>query len=120
MNKLLLLVIFSLINTNAFAGFVHPMDFKLSQKNEVIEFIKEGVRKDYCNGMVDMCNNSTLRMMEKENLNAFKELTKAKNREIMNRVIKDYCNSSINMCSYSNILMMYEENLRASQKELEW
>jgi hypothetical protein len=78
------------------------------------------VKKDYCQGGLDMCQDVTLRMMEQANLEAFKQATQAKNRKIMDRVIKDYCNSVVDMCSYSNIWMMYQENLKASQSSLQW
>ena len=67
-----------------------------------------------------MCNNTTLRMMEKENLRAFKELTQAQDRSILNRVINDYCNSGVDMCNYTTLNMMYKENLKASQENLSW
>ncbi|MGE4775223.1 hypothetical protein [Yersinia enterocolitica] len=104
------------------ANFIHPMDFDGSeaQKNEVIEYIKSTVKSDYCNDTLDMCQDTMLRMMEGENLNAFKLATKATNRKIMDRVIKDYCNSGLNMCNYVMINMMYEENLKASNKSLAW
>lgn len=110
-----------LFSTAAQAKFIHPMDFDGSeaQKQEVIEYIKGNVKKDYCE-QLDMCQASNLRMMEQENLNAFKKATKAKNRKIMDQVIKDYCNSGLDMCSYSNILMMYEENNKADKEELSW
>ena len=57
-----------------------------------------------------MDNASTLRMMETENLNAFKELLKSKNKSILRRVEKTYCD--IGMCNYTTILMMYKKNLR--------
>lgn len=65
-----------------------------------------------------MDNPSTLRIMEKEELKCFKELTKAKNRKLLDRVIRTYC--EIGMCNYSTILMMYKEELKASSEELEW
>jgi hypothetical protein len=104
------------------ADFIHPMDFDGSdeQKQRVIEIIKKQVKKDYCESGLDMCQETTLRMMEEENLNAFKKATQAKNRKIMDRVIRDYCNNMLNMCSYANIWMMYEENLKASKKSLSW
>ena len=102
------------------ADFIHPMDFDGSeaQKKKVIQIIKARVRKDYC-GDLDMCQPTTLRMMEKANLDAFKKAAKAENRQIMDRVISDYC-GDLDMCSYSTIQMMYEANLEASRKELEW
>lgn len=122
MNKLAISLAIILSSKSAFAGFIHPMDFDGSeaQKQEVIEYIKAKVRKDYCDSGIDMCQNSTLRMMESENLSAFKKATKATNREVMDRVIKDYCESGIDMCNYQNILMMYKENEKAGKEELSW
>ena len=69
-----------------------------------------------------MCTNSLLRMMEEEELNSFKKLTKAKEEVILNNVIQTYCMNSMleNMCMYSTILMMYEEEVKASGKKLTW
>lgn len=114
----LLLVSFSV----SAAEFVHPLEFDGSeaQKQQVIEFIKQRVKHDYCNSGVDMCQPATLRMMEQENLKAFKEATQATKPAIMERVIKDYCHSGVDMCNYSTILMMYNENAKASEQKLEW
>lgn len=121
MKKILILVI-AIIPVNVLADFIHPMDFDGSeaQKNKVVEIIKERVKKDYCQSGIDMCQNTTLRMMEKQNLNAFKEASKAQDRKIMDRVIKDYCDSGVDMCNYSTILMMYKQNLEAGKKQLNW
>ena len=69
-----------------------------------------------------MCTNSLLRMMEEEELNSFKKLTKAKEEVILNNVIQTYCMNSLleGMCMYSTILMMYEEEVKASGKKLTW
>ncbi len=123
MKKYLILSILLGISTLANASnFVHPMDFNGSEreKAQVIDYIKDRVRHDYCDSGIDMCNNTTLRMMEKENLKAFKELTQAQDRSILNRVINDYCNSGVNMCNYTTLNMMYNENLKASQENLSW
>ena len=58
-----------------------------------------------------MCTNSLLRMMEEEELNSFKKLTKAKEEVILNNVIQTYCMNSMleGMCMYATILVMYEE-----------
>lgn len=105
-----------------FAKFINPMEFDGSeaQKSEVIEYIKERVHKDYCESQLDMCQDTTLRMMERENLDSFKEATQAKDKKIMNKVIKDYCRSGLDMCNYVTINMMYKENLKASKESLEW
>ncbi|ORM74419.1 hypothetical protein HA48_03930 [Pantoea wallisii] len=104
------------------ADFIHPLDFNGSdaQKQEVIDFIQSRVKADYCNGQLDMCQPTTLRMMEQQNLSAFKKLTQAKDRKVMDRVIKDYCNGSLDMCNYTTIEMMYQQNLKASGEKLTW
>ncbi|MBB1201393.1 hypothetical protein EGM70_13960 [Enterobacteriaceae bacterium 89] len=118
----ILLVTLSLIPSVVFANFINPMDFDGSQaqKDEVIQYIKDRVKKDYCDGPVNMCQESTLRMMEKSNLDAFKRATKATNKKIMDRVIDDYCNSPVDMCTYTTIEMMYNKNVKASKESLEW
>lgn len=104
------------------ADFVHPLDFDGSeaQKQEVLDYIVSRVKADYCDGELDMCQESNLRMMEKSNLKAFKQLTQATNRKILDKVIEDYCNSELDMCSYTNLNMMYNSNLKASGEKLEW
>ncbi|XXN62765.1 hypothetical protein ACRQ84_12320 [Enterobacter ludwigii] len=104
------------------AGFIHPMKFDGSeaQKQEVINFIQARVKADYCDGQLDMCQPTTLRMMEQQNLSAFKKLTKAQDRKVLDRVIKDYCDGSLDMCNYTIIEMMYQQNLKASGEQLTW
>lgn len=121
MHKIIISLVIFLLSKNAFADFVHPMIFdEKTQKEEVLNYIKDRVKKDYCSGSIDMCNHSTLRMMEQQNLDSFKKLTQAQDKKIMDKVIEDYCSATLDMCSYSTILMMYEQNLKASKKELEW
>jgi len=119
----ILLAAILFLNATAIAeDFMHPMDFKGTQeeKNKVIQLIKQRVNKDFCQSELKMCQATTLRMMEKQNLDAFKKASQAQNREIMDRVIKDYCTSGLDMCSYSNLWMMYEQNLEASKESLAW
>ncbi|MGG5215197.1 hypothetical protein [Rahnella variigena] len=106
----------------ASAAFINPMEFDGSeaQKQEVIEYIKARVKADYCDGAVDMCQPTTLRMMEKQNLTAFKNLTKAKNKQILDKVIGDYCEGAVDMCTYATLDMMYKQNLKASGEQLSW
>ena len=78
--------------------------------------MKYKVKKTY--SAIGMDNASTLRMMERENLNAFKELLKSKNKSILRRVEKTYCD--IGMCNYTTILMMYKEESKAANQSLEW
>jgi len=116
------LITITLFSANAAAAaFVHPMDFdnSKSQKKQVVDYIKYVVNHEYCSKM-DMCTPATLRMMERSNLSAFKELTTAKNRKLMDRMIHDYCRNSLRVCSYTTIKMMYAHNLSASKQQLEW
>ena len=100
------------------ADFVHPLDFKGTQaeKDIVIAYIVENVKEAYTK--IGMGDPSTLRMMETEELNSFKELTKVEDRIILDKVIEQYC--KIGMCNYNTILMMYNEQLKASKKSLTW
>lgn len=104
------------------AAFVHPLDFdgSAAQQKTVIEYIQGKVKKEYCEGPVDMCQPTTLRMMEKQNLSAFKKLAKAENRPVLDKVIADYCHGPIDMCNYSTLNMMYQQNLKASGEKLTW
>ncbi|MGS0828213.1 hypothetical protein ACVBIO_20720 [Shewanella sp. 0m-8] len=120
--KKVLFILLAIMPSHVFADFIHPMEFDGSdaQKKRVIEIVKARVKKDYCEGPIDMCQDTTLRMMERQNLDAFKQATAATNRKIMDRVIKDYCAGAVDMCNYSTIMMMYTQNLQASQKKLSW
>jgi len=102
------------------AKFIHPLDFDGSdiQKKEVIAYIQNRAKKDYCKTL-DMCQETILRMMEKENLEAFKRLTRATDRKILDRAVHDYC-GAIDMCTYQMVEMMYNENLKKSTEELSW
>lgn len=98
--------------------FVSPIGFVETEinKQRVIEFIQKQVKHDY--SAIGMDDPSTLRMMETENLKAFKELTKVSNTSLLRDVIEKYC--GIGMCNYSTIWMMYKEQEKASQKSLKW
>lgn len=121
MRKILLTALF-LFPAVCSAKFINPMEFDGSeaQKSEVIEYIKDRVYKDYCESELKMCQDSVLRMMERENLDAFKEASQAKDERIMGQVINDYCDSGLDMCNYSTINMMYKENLNSSKESLKW
>jgi hypothetical protein len=112
----LALFIFSL--TVFSQSFVSPIGFMENETNKqkVIAYIKKQVKEDY--SKIGMDDPATLRMMEKENLDAFKKLTKVSNTALLKKVIKTYC--EIGMCNYTTILMMYNEQNKASQETLEW
>ena len=69
-----------------------------------------------------MCTNSLLRMMEEEELESFKKLTKAKEGSILNNVMQTYCQDFMadDWCRYSMILMMYEQEVKAAGEKLSW
>ena len=119
MKKLLLSFGFVLFTSTLFAqSFVSPIGFVSNETNKqkVIAFIKKQVKDDY--SKIGMDDPSTLRMMENENLNAFKKLISVSNTSLLRGVIKTYCD--IGMCNYTTILMMYEEQNKASKKTLKW
>jgi len=114
----LTLVLFVFASSLFSQSFVSPMGFVENETNKqkVIAYIKKQVKEDY--SAIGMDDPSTLRMMENENLDAFKKLTKVSNTTLLKKVIKTYC--EIGMCNYSTILMMYIEQNKASKKTLEW
>jgi hypothetical protein len=99
-------------------GFVNPLEFTDTalQREKVIDYIVKNVKRTY--SKIGMDDPATLRMMEKEELAAFKKLTNVRNHPLLNGVIKKYC--EIDMCNYTTISMMYEEELKASEKTLGW
>jgi predicted site-specific integrase-resolvase len=117
MKKILLLLMFiPLVSLGQ--SYVSPIGFvnNDNNKNKVIKYIEYEVKKTY--SAIGMDIASTLRMMERENLNAFKELLKSKNKSILRKVEKTYCD--IGMCNYTTILMMYKEESKAANQSLEW
>ncbi len=119
MRRLILLSATLIFALGAFSqSFVSPVGFVENEENKqkVIAFITKQVKDDYTK--IGMGDASTLRMMEQENMKAFKELIKANNTELLKQVIKTYCD--IGMCNYTTILMMYKEQDKAGSKKLEW
>jgi hypothetical protein len=123
MKKLMIGTVMVFVSMAASAsGFIHPMDFNGSeaQKQQAIRYIEQRVRATYCDGQLDMCQPTMLRMMERENLSAFKKMTQASDRSIMDEMIRTYCNGAIDMCDYTTLWMMYKENEKASKETLDW
>ena len=119
MKKLISVLIIFLFALPAFSqSFVSPIGFVQTDesKEKVLAFIRKQVYDDYTK--IGMNDPSTLRMMEGENLKAFKELIKATNIPILRDVIKKYCD--IGMCNYTTIWMMYKEEEKNSKKTTEW
>lgn len=103
---------------SSFAKFIHPLDFDNSdiQKREVLDFITNQVKQDFCNNL-NMCDPSTNKMMSNEEMKAFKYLTTVKDRKILDLTINTYC-EQIDMCSYSTIKTMYNQYMQDSNYEL--
>ena len=116
--KKLLFILLALPLIGVGQSFVSPINFINNEANQkkVIDYIKKDVKETY--SAIGMGDPSTLRMMEKENLNAFKQLIKVKNISLLQSVINTYC--EIGMCNYSTILMMYKEQNKANNETLEW
>ena len=119
MSRVKALTLTMLLSFNAMAAnLIHPLDFQGDEaaKAKVISQIQSSVKQTY--NKIGMGDPSTLRMMEKEELRAFKSLTQVGNRKLLDAVINQYC--GIGMCNYSTILMMYTEQNRASKEKLDW
>lgn len=87
-----------------------------ANRARVVAFIEHQVYTDYT--AIGMNDPMTLRMMEDENMKAFKNLIRANNTRLLQQVIDTYC--EIGMCNYSTIWMMYEEQSKASGSSLKW
>ena len=116
--KKLLLILLCLPIIGFGQTFISPINYSNTETNQkrVIAYIQKDVKSTY--SAIGMGDPSTLRMMEKENLSAFKELIKVTNVSLLKNVIKTYC--EIGMCNYSTILMMYKEQNKANNETLEW
>ncbi|WP_140669109.1 hypothetical protein [Pseudomonas arsenicoxydans] len=86
---------------------MHPMDFAGSneEKQRLTTMIEESVNQSYCKAGFDKCQQTTLTLMMKSELNAFKALTMANNRELLDKKIATYCNTTY---PYTLIKMMYD------------
>ena len=94
------------------------MDFKNTdeQKQQVINYIKVQTKKSL--EMIDSYNNILAREMEQQELNSFKALTQAKDRQVMDNLIKQL--KSINSLNYILLKEMYDQEMMASSQELTW
>lgn len=105
----------------ASSNFLHPMDFKNTdeQKQQVINYIKVQTKKSLeMLEMIDSYNNILAREMEQQELNSFKALTQAKDRQVMDNLIKQL--KSINSLNYILLKEMYDQEMMASSQELTW
>ncbi|MFV0422196.1 hypothetical protein [Oleidesulfovibrio sp.] len=119
MRNIFIICLLVIVASSAFAAdFVSPIGFEPTESNKsaVIAYVQESVRNEYA--VLGINSESALRMMEEENLRAFKKLLTAEDKEVLSRVIKQYC--GIGMCNYVTINMMYEEEMKAKNTQLEW
>jgi hypothetical protein len=57
MYKIIIFLVIFFTNKNALSDFVHPLNFdEKTQKKEVLDYIKDRVKQDYCSGSIDMYN----------------------------------------------------------------
>lgn len=111
---------YSVINSNqeTKSEFINPMDFNGTDKEKeyIIEFIKEHTKKSL--DLIGMDSDILKREMEQQQLNSFKELTKAKDREVMENCIKNL--KMIGNYDYTLLKASYDQEMSAKDKKLEW
>ncbi len=86
------------------------------KKQQVIKYIKVQTKKTL--ETINSYNNILAREMEQQELNSFKALTKAKDRETMDNIIRQL--NSINSLNYIMLKEMYDQEMMASNQELTW
>ena len=119
MKKVFLSIALMVLTSSLFSqSFVSPINFVSNETNKqkVIAFIKSSVKAEYTK--IGMGDPATLRMMENENLKAFKELVKVSDKKLLQSIIDTYC--EIGMCNYTTFIMMYNEQFKAKNQSLEW
>ncbi len=102
-------------------GFVDPVNFDGSDnmKKNVIAYIKQQTANDA--GAIGLNSPTMLRMMERQEMNSFKNLIAKKlDAEIWQQVLDNYCNVIIVTCGYQMLEMMYSQELQAVKTTLDW
>jgi hypothetical protein len=94
-----------------------------SEKVLVIAGIERNMHYQYCVA-IDMCTNSTLRMMEQQELDAFKYLLGIRDltdnsKSLYKSIVNTYC-VDIDMCTYGTIKMMYNQEVDKSNQKLKF
>jgi hypothetical protein len=124
---LLSLLLSLFICNNSFANsfaIIHPLEFKETQKQEVLDYIKDNNYKALCKGVYKICDGISLRNAAISDLNAFKELMKANDKKLLDDIVDSNCNglaSSILMtCNYTTILRVYNNSVTIRNNPLEW
>lgn len=115
MKKLILTTAAIITTAVAFAqSFVNPIGYIDSETNrqQVVAYIHRNVTETYAK--IGMNDRSRLRMIEDENLEAFKKLIQVKDTELLGQVIRDY--SKTGRCDYSTFWMVYQEKEKGFRK----
>lgn len=119
MNKIISSIFIALISITSYASsLIHPHSFKGSdiEKKQLIKQIQQAAKAKSV--LIGMNDPTTLRMMEKEELNAFKSLLKNSNKQLLDISIEQACGAG--MCDYSSINMLYQQHVQSNSSELEW
>jgi hypothetical protein len=94
--------------------FVDPISYKASKLAEesVIKYSKKYAQEQYAK--LEIYDEETLKMIAKDNINAFKNLIQVGDKKLLQKVIDKYC--AIDMCSYEDLDNMYKEELEKSKQ----
>ena len=119
MKKILLLLFISFSSVSYADTLISPIGFQDTDENrkKVLSFIVKNVKDEL--SAIAMDDPSNLRMFEKQELHAFKRLTKVKDTNLLRKVIIESC-SIFGMCNYDTILTFYMQEKKASNSKLKW
>ena len=118
--KKILLLLFLLFPSVSFGdNLISPIGFQDTDENrkKVLSFIEKNVKNELSS--IGMDDPSYLRVIEKQELQAFKKLIKVKDTKLLRKVIIGNC-SIFGMCNYDSILVIYMQEKKASNSKLKW
>jgi len=94
--------------------FVDPLSYEASKiaEESVIKYSKKYTQEQYAK--LEIYDAETLKMIAKDNINAFKNLIQVSDKKLLQKVIDKYC--AIDMCSYEDLNNMYKEELEKSKQ----
>ena len=94
--------------------FVSPLNYQASKLAEdfVLKYSKKYTKEQYAK--LEIYDEETLKMIVKDNMSAFKNLTQVDDKKLLQKVIDKYC--AIDMCSYEDLNNMYKEELEKSKQ----
>ena len=119
MKKILLLLFFLFPSVSFGDSLISPIGFQDTDENrkKVLSFIVKNVKDEL--SAIGMDDPTNLRIFEKQELHAFKRLTKAKDTKLLRKVIIESC-SIFGMCNYDTILTLYMQDMKAANSKLKW